>query len=57
MLLKKLYDKLVIKINAMNTIGFGLKTQYNTDKSIIENKIDGGSKKIPELVYLLQNRL
>ena len=53
MLLKKLYDKLVIKINAINTIGFVLKTQYNTDKSIIENKIDRGSKKIPELVYLL----
>ena len=53
MLSKKLNDKLVIKINAINTIGFVLKTQYNTDKSITENKTDRGSKKIPELVYLL----
>ena len=39
MLLKKLYDKLVAKVNNINTSDFVLKTNYNTDKTELENKI------------------
>ena len=39
MLLKKLYDKLVTKVNNIDTSDFVLKTKYNTDKSELENKI------------------
>ena len=40
MLLKKdVYDKLVPKVNVIDTIKFVLKTKYNTDKSELENKI------------------
>ena len=39
MLLKKLYDKLVAKVNAINTNDFALKTKYDTDKSELQNKI------------------
>ena len=33
------YDKLVTKINNINTTGFVLKTTYDTDKSDLEKKI------------------
>ena len=33
------YDKLVTKVNAIDTSGFVLKTNYDTDKSELENKI------------------
>ena len=40
MLLKKtVYDKLVAKVNSINTSRVALKTRYNTDKSEVENKI------------------
>ena len=40
MLLKKtVYDKLVTKVNNIDTNSFALKTKYNTDKSELENKI------------------
>ena len=40
MLLKiTVYDKLVAKVNSIDTSGFVLKTKYDTDKSEIENKI------------------
>ena len=40
MLLKKtVYDKLVAKVNSIDTSGFVLKTKYDTDKWEIENKI------------------
>ena len=35
---KDLYDKLVIKVNNIDTGGFVLKTKYDTDKSELENK-------------------
>ena len=35
---KKLW--LTVKVNAIDTSGFVLKTQYNTDKSNLEKKID-----------------
>ena len=40
MLLKKtVYDKLVAKVDNINTIDFVLKTKYQTDKRELENKI------------------
>ena len=40
MLLKKfVYDKLVTKVNNIDTSGFVLKTKYDTDKSDLETKI------------------
>ena len=36
---KYVYDKLVNKVNNINTRGFVLKTKYDTDKSKLENKI------------------
>ena len=35
---KDVYDKLVTKVNNINTSGFVLKTKYDTDKSELENK-------------------
>ena len=38
-LLKKLYDKLVAKVNSIDTSTFVLKTKYDTDKRELEKKI------------------
>ena len=43
---KTVYDKLVAKVNSIDTSAFVLKTNYGRDKSEIENKIpDAGGKK------------
>ena len=40
MLLKKTtYDKLVAKVNNIDTSDFVLETKYNTDKTVLEKKI------------------
>ena len=39
--------KLKTKASTIHTSGFVLKTQCNSDKSALENKIDSASKKIP----------
>ena len=36
---KAVYDKLVAKVNNINTSDFVLKTKYQTDKTELENKI------------------
>ena len=36
---KNVYDKLVARVNSVDTIAFVWKTKYDTDKSEIENKI------------------
>ena len=36
---KDVYDKLVTKVNNIDTTGFVLRTKYSTDKSELENKI------------------
>ena len=46
---KAVYDKLVEKVNNINTSGFVMKTKYDTDKSELE-------KKIPDTSDLLKNR-
>ena len=43
---KTVYDKLVAKVNNIDTSGFVLKTKYNTDKSDLEKKISDANKKI-----------
>ena len=45
---KTVYDKLVAKVNNINTTGFDLKTTYDTDKSDLEKKISDADKKIPD---------
>ena len=40
---KDLYDKLVAKVNNIDTSRFVLKTKYDTDKSELENKIPATS--------------
>ena len=46
MLLKKpVYNKLVTKVNNIDTTGFFLKTKYDTDKSELEKKISNAEKK------------
>ena len=42
---KDVYNKLVAKVNAIDTNGFVLKTKYDTDRSELENKI-------PDMVLL-----
>ena len=43
---KTVCDEIVTKVNAIDTSRFVLKTQYNTDKSGLENKIDVADKQI-----------
>ena len=50
------YNKLVTKVNAIDTSGFVLKTQYNTDKSSLEKKINDADKKYLILVELLKKK-
>ena len=38
-MLKKLHNKLVAKVDNIDTSDFVLKTKYNTDKTKLENKI------------------
>ena len=39
------YDKLVTKVDNIDTTGFVLKTKYDTDKSDLEKKISDAEKK------------
>ena len=39
------YDKLVTKVDSINTTRFVLKTTYDTDKSDLEKKINDANKK------------
>ena len=48
MLSKRLYDKLITKVDNIDTTGFVLKTKYDTDKSDLEKKINPTEKKIPD---------
>ena len=45
---KKVYNKLVAKVNNIDTSGFVLKTKGDTDKSDLENKISDAHNKIPD---------
>ena len=41
-----MYDKLVTKVNNIDTTGFVLKTKYDSDKSDLEKKLSDAEKKI-----------
>ena len=42
------YNKLVMKVDNIDTTGFVLKTEYDTDKSDLKKKISDVEKKIPD---------
>ena len=48
---KAVYDKLVAKVNNIDTSGFVLKTKYDTDQSKIENKIPDNSRLVKKTDY------
>lgn len=48
------HDKLVINASAIDTIVFVLQTQYNTNKSSLEKKIDDAGKQIPDTSGLIK---
>ena len=51
MLLKKLYNKLIAKVDNIDTTGFVLKTKYSTDKTELENKIPDTSGLVKKTNY------
>ena len=51
---KIVHDKLVAKINNIDTSGFVLKTKYETDKSDLEKKISDADRKIPDTSGLVK---
>ena len=48
---KDVYDKLVAKVNSINTSGFVLKTKYDTDKLELENKTPDTSDLVKKTDY------
>ena len=48
---KTVYDKLVIKVNNIDTSGFALKTKYDTDKPELEKKNPNTSRLVKKLDY------
>ena len=48
---KDVYDKLVAKVNSIDTSGFVLKTKYDTDKSELENEIPDTSGLVKKTDY------
>ena len=48
---KTVYDKLVAKVNSIDTSRFVLKTKYDTDKSEVENKIPDTSGLVKKTGY------
>ena len=48
------YDKLVAKVNKMDTSGFVLKAKYTKDKSDLEKKISNAYKNIPDTSGLVK---
>ena len=49
---KTLYNKLVEKVNNIDTTGFPLKTTYDTDRSDLEKKISDADKKVCDTTEL-----
>ena len=52
-----MYDKLVNKVNTIDSTEFVLKTQYNTGKSGLEKKIDDTDKKISHTRGLVKKQI
>ena len=51
MVKKTVYDKLVAKVNNVDTSRFVFKTKYDTDKSELENKISDTSGLVKKTDY------
>ena len=51
---KDVYDKLVTKVNNIDTSGFVLKTKYDTDKSELENKFPDTNGFVKKTDYVLK---
>ena len=51
------YNKLVSKVNNIDTTGFVLKTTYDTDKSNLEKKISDADIKIPDTSDLAKKQI
>ena len=49
-----MYDKLVAKVNNIDTSGYVLKTKFDAEKSDLEKKISDPDKKILILVDLFK---
>ena len=48
---KTIYDKLVAKVDSINTSGFALKTKYDADKTELEYKIPDTSGLVKQTDY------
>ena len=51
-----MYNKLVTKVNNIDTSAFVLKTKYNTDKSDLEKKFSDADKKILDTSGLVKKQ-
>ena len=51
-----MYDKLVAKVNNIDSSRFVFQTKYNADKSISEKKISEALKKIPNTSGLVKKK-
>ena len=54
---KSVCDKLVAKLDVIDTSGFVLKAKYDKDKSDLEKKINDSDKRYLMPLGLLKNRL
>ena len=52
-----MYNKLIAKVSVIDTSGFVLKTQYDTDKSCLGKKINHPDKKIPVISELVEKQI
>ena len=50
-----MYDKLVAKVNSIDTSGFVLKTNYDADKKELENKIPNTSGLVKKQITILKS--
>ena len=57
LLKKTAYDKLVTKVNKIDTTGFVLKTKYDTKISDLEKRIKHAEKKIPNTRGLVNKQI
>ena len=53
---KTVYNKLVAKLNNIDTSGFVLKIKCNTDKSDLEKKISDAGKKTPYISGIVKKK-
>ena len=51
---KTVYDKLVAKVNSIDTNSFVLKVTYNTDKTELENEIPDTSGLVRKRITMLK---